>query len=82
MVSKAPHSFPSSKRLNFSKLTSGLWEEEGEDADHDWGSAHDEEGEEVSHAVQVSDGGGQEGAQSGQCGARAWQYNFKFKVDL
>ena len=64
--------------LDFYKLTSCLWEKEGEDADQDRGAAHDDEGEEVSHAVQVRDGGGQEGAQSSQCGARACEYNFRF----
>ena len=49
----------------------GLGQEEGEDADDDGGAAHDHEGEEVCHGVQVRDGGGQQRAQAGQRGAHA-----------
>ena len=57
----------------FYKVTSCLREKEGEDANNDGGPAHDDEGEEVSHAVQVCYGWGQEGAKSGQGRASTWK---------
>ena len=69
----AGNSHPWKKELQINETykepTSSLWEEESENADNDRGPAHDDEGEEVGHAVQVRDGGGQEGTQSGQGGA-------------
>ena len=50
-------------------VTSGLGQEEGEEADNDGATAHDDEGKEGGHRVEVSDGGGQQSANPGHGGA-------------
>ena len=47
--------------------TSGLREEEGEDANNDATTTHDEEGEEVCHSVQISNSGSQQRSKPGKC---------------
>ena len=50
-------------------VASRLREEEGQQTHHDGPATHDDEGKEGGHRVEVSDGGGQQGAHPGHGGA-------------
>ena len=52
-------------------VASGLGQQEGEEADNDGAPAHDDEGKEGGHRVEVSNGGGQQSANPGHRGAHS-----------